>query len=88
MNNIDTLGQLCIMTEMGWIDTKDDIMYLDNNKVMADISSLPTEVSVHLTGTKFEMCVAKIGEVTMKYVAKYDFLMVEEACSTFHFQVS
>ena len=76
------------MTEMGWIDTKDGMMSLDNNMVMVDISSLPTEVAVHLTGTKFEMCVAKIGEETIKYVAKYDFLMVEEACLTVHFQVS
>ena len=79
MNNISTLGQICIMTEMGWINVEDDMMSLDNNTVMADISSLPTEVAVHLTGTKFEMCVAKIGEGTMKYVAKYDFCMVEEA---------
>ena len=77
MTNIDTLGQICIMTEMGWIN-EDDMMSLDNNTVMADISSLPTEVAVDLTGTKFEMCVAKIGEGTMKYVAKYDFVMVEE----------
>ena len=79
MNNISTLGQICIMTEMGWINVEDDMMSLDNNTVMADISSLPTEVAVHLTGTKFEMCVAKIGEGTMKYVAKYDSFMVEEA---------
>ena len=78
MTNIDTLGQICIMTEMGWIDTKDGMMSLDNNTVMADISSLPTEVAVHLNGTKFEICVAKIGEGTIKYVAKYDFFMVEE----------
>jgi hypothetical protein len=65
------------MTEMGWIDANDDMLSLDNNTVMVDIRSLPTEVAVHLTGTKFEMCVAKIGEVTMKYVAKYDFLMAE-----------
>ena len=68
------------MTEMGWISIDGDQISLDNDTVMADISSLPTEVAVHLTGTKFEMCVAKIGEVTMKYVAEYDFFMDEESC--------
>ena len=66
------------MTEMGWINIEEDMISLDNDTVMADISSLPTEVAVHLTGKKFEMCVAKIGEGTMKYVAKYYFCMVEE----------
>ena len=58
------------MTEMGWVNVEDGMISLDNDTVMADISSLPTEVAVHLTGTEFEMCVAKIGEGTMKYVDK------------------
>ena len=58
------------MTEMGWIKVEYDMMSYDNDTIMADISSLPAEVAVHLTGTKFGICVAKTGEETMKYVAK------------------
>ena len=59
--DIFTLGEICMMTEMGWLSKEHDMISLDSDTVMADISSLPTEVAVHLTGTKFEMCVAKIG---------------------------
>jgi hypothetical protein len=46
------------------------MMSLNNDMVMADISSLPTEDAAHLTGSQFVMCVAKIGDVAMKYVTK------------------
>ena len=47
------------MTEMGWINIEEDMISLDNDTVMADISSLPTEVAGSLAGKDMEMCVAK-----------------------------
>ena len=49
---------------------EEDKISLNNETVMADISSLPTEVAGYLTGKAMEVCVAKIGKAAMKYLNK------------------
>jgi hypothetical protein len=42
----------------------------EKDSLMVDISSLPPQVAVTLTGREVELCVDKIGEATMKYLHK------------------
>ena len=58
------------MTEMGWISIENTTVVFNNDTVMDDINSLPSEVAAALTGIEFEMCVAKIVDTTLEYVGK------------------
>ena len=58
------------MTEMGWINIKEDMISIDNDTVMADIRSLPIMVADSPTSMDFKKCIAKNEKKMMKYVYK------------------
>ena len=48
--------EICLFTEVGWIDAE---FVSNDDLIVEDIMTLPTEIAAALSGDEYDQCVAK-----------------------------
>merc|ERR1719341_2268696 len=73
--NGDGYDEMCVFTELGWIDND---MVSDDNLIEADIATLPTGIAEALNGDGYDECVAKAEEKMATMAPQCDDAYTEE----------